>query len=508
MMEASDNAALDARVVLHDTQQGLRAVERAHEFLGRFVAYPSKEAHDAHALWIAHTHLMDHWDCTPRLAFLSAEPASGKTRALEVTGLLVPNPVEAVNVSPAYLFRKIGAEEGRPTVCYDEIDTVFGPKAKDNEEIRGVLNAGHRRGAVAGRCVMVGKTVQTEELPAYCAVALAGLGWLPDTILTRSVIIRMRRRAPGETVEQFRHRNQSQQAAPIFSALESWARTVPMIEEWPDMPPEIVDRNADVWEPLIAIADIIGGDWPERARAAAVALVSAGQDAGPSLGILLLADIKAAFDSKYGCEALPSKELVQVLNDMEESPWADIKGKPLDERALARRLRAYSIKPETVYMRDRASNPKGYKREQFHDAWERYLPSTPAKSATIATPATVVDFASKNGAGGLRTDCGVADTRRADVAASVARRIAARESIRNTRRPKKPATIAPIADVADLVGMSREELWNADCPKAGETRTCAQCGAEDQPAVMDPHADGDGVAWLHPVCVRFWKASR
>ena len=107
--------------------------------IGRFVAYPSKEAHDAHALWIAHAHLMDHWDSTPRLAFLSAEPASGKTRALEVTALLVPIRCEAVNVSPAYLFRKIGAEEGRPTICYDEIDTVFGPKAKDNEEIRGVL---------------------------------------------------------------------------------------------------------------------------------------------------------------------------------------------------------------------------------------------------------------------------------------------------------------------------------------------------------------------------------
>jgi hypothetical protein len=84
------------------------------------------------------------------------------------------------------------------TILYDEIDTVFGPKAKENEEIRGLLNAGHRRGAVAGRCVVHGKRVETEEIPAYCAVALAGLGWLPDTILTRSIIIRMRRRAPGE----------------------------------------------------------------------------------------------------------------------------------------------------------------------------------------------------------------------------------------------------------------------------------------------------------------------
>ncbi len=115
-----------------------------------------------------------------------------------MTELLVPTPVEAVNVTPAYLFRKVGADEAKPTILFDEIDTVFGPKAKENEEIRGLLNAGHRRGAVAGRCVVHGKTVTTEEIPAYCAVALAGLGWLPDTILTRAVIIRMRRRGPSE----------------------------------------------------------------------------------------------------------------------------------------------------------------------------------------------------------------------------------------------------------------------------------------------------------------------
>src|SRR5690606_8631682 len=110
------------------------------------------------------------------------EPASGKSRALELTYTLTPNPVEAVNATSAYLFRRVSDPRGLPTILFDEIDTVFGPKAKENEELRGMLNAGHRRGAVAGRCVTTGKTVHTEELPAYCAVAMAGLGNLPDTI--------------------------------------------------------------------------------------------------------------------------------------------------------------------------------------------------------------------------------------------------------------------------------------------------------------------------------------
>jgi hypothetical protein len=157
---------------------GAKLLNDVHAFLGRFVAYPSEHAQIAHTLWIAHTHLMDCWDSTPRIAFLSPEPGSGKTRALEVSELLVPNPVAAVNVSPAYLFRKVADEAGAPTLLFDEIDTVFGPRAKENEEIRGLLNAGHRKGAVAGRCVVRGKEVFTEELAAYCAVAMAGLGYL------------------------------------------------------------------------------------------------------------------------------------------------------------------------------------------------------------------------------------------------------------------------------------------------------------------------------------------
>ena len=149
---------------------------------------------------------MECWESTPRIAFLSPEPASGKTRALEVTEPLVPRPVHAVNTTSAYLFRKVSDPEGLPTILYDEIDTVFGPKAKDNEDIRGMLNAGHRNGAVAGRCVVRGKVIETEELPAYCAVAMAGLDDLPDTIMTRTIVMRMKKRAPSEPVKPWRQR--------------------------------------------------------------------------------------------------------------------------------------------------------------------------------------------------------------------------------------------------------------------------------------------------------------
>ncbi|MDG4889278.1 DUF3631 domain-containing protein [Mesorhizobium sp. WSM4887] len=360
-------------------------LDEVYNFVGRFVAYPSEEAHVAHVLWIAHTHMMDAWESTPRIAFLSPEPGSGKTRALEISELLVPRPVEAVNVTPAYLFRKVADEAGAPTILFDEIDTIFGPKAKDNEEIRGLLNAGHRRGAVAGRCVVRGKLVETEEIPAYCAVALAGLGDLPDTILTRSVIIRMRRRSPEETVEAYRRRVHKPDGDEVKDRLAGWASfmSADIGQDWPEMPPGIKDRDADVWEPLLAIADAAGGHWPERARVAAVALVALSKEGTPSLGVKLLGDVKTIFGHD---EVLATESILRRLCDLDESPWVDMKGKPLDDRGLANKLRPYGIKPKVV--RIGTATPRGYQRTDFIDAWQRYLPLPPSESATSATSAT------------------------------------------------------------------------------------------------------------------------
>lgn len=366
----------------------LHPLDDVHGFLGRFVAYPSEHAHVAHTLWIGHTHLMDAWESTPRIAFLSPEPGSGKSRALEVTELLVPRPVEAVNVTPAYLFRKVGGDAGRPTILYDEIDTVFGPKAKDNEEIRGLLNAGHRRGAVAGRCVVKGKIVETEEIPAYCAVALAGLGGLPDTLLSRSVVVRMRRRAPHEQVEQFRRRLHAGEGQELLERLDQWAfdAAVRIDGVWPDMPAGIEDRDADVWEALLAVADDAGGDWPQRARAAAFALVAESKDSTPSLGVRLLADLREIFGDQ---DVMSTETILGKLHALEEAPWADLRGRELDARGLARRLGDYQVKSTKVKIG--GASVRGYRRDDLWDAWQRYLAdlgSPPNGDGTCGTSGT------------------------------------------------------------------------------------------------------------------------
>lgn len=150
---------------------GAELLDRIHTFTRRFICYPTAHASIAHTLWIAHAHLMDAWFTTPRLAVLSPEPGSGKSRVLEITAVLVPNALLSSNASPAYILRKVSDQENRPTILFDEIDTIFGPAGKGNEDLRGMFNAGYRRGATVGRCYVDKGKVVPEELATFACRA-------------------------------------------------------------------------------------------------------------------------------------------------------------------------------------------------------------------------------------------------------------------------------------------------------------------------------------------------
>jgi hypothetical protein len=365
--------------------EGARLLDQLAELLGRYVAFPSPAARDAVALWAAHTHAIAAFESTPRLALLSPEKGSGKTRTLEVLELVVPRPMHAVNTTAAALFRAVEAHQ--PVILFDECDTYFGPMARgEHEELRGLVNAGHRRGAVAYRCVGDPKLMEVKAFPAFCAVALAGIGDLPPTILDRAVLVKMRRRAPSEHVEPFRRRKALKAAEDLRDRLAGWmeAHRDQLAEAEPEMPPGLVDRPADVWEALLAIADLAGGAWPADARKAALKLNAARAEADPSLGIALLRDLRTVFGQ---AESLATEEVLRRLCALVESPWGDLRGKPLDARGLARRLKPFEVRPTTIRIGE--ATAKGYRREDLHDTWSRYLPDTPKAAVTGVTAATV-----------------------------------------------------------------------------------------------------------------------
>ena len=351
---------------------GAALLDLIRAFLRRFIVYPSEAASYAHVLWIGHTHLLPAFFTTPRLAVLSSDPGSGKSRLLEMTAMLVARAIFCVQSTPAYITRKIRDSEVEPTLLYDEIDTIFGPTARGSEDLRAVFNSGYRRGAVRGVCFSEKGKTYTEELPLFCPAALGGLGTLPETIMSRSIIFRMRKCLPNEKVETFRPAVHEPEAGLLFDELALWAASVlSQAKSYdPVLPDGVKDRNRDIWGPMTVVADLAGGRWPDIARAVAVELVTNQKlEAELPLGVRLLAEIRTCFGDR---KQVSTNELIHFLLADDEAPWGDLSGKKIDARKLAGFLRPYGIKSDTI--RESTTTCKGYKLESFHDAWKRYLP--------------------------------------------------------------------------------------------------------------------------------------
>jgi Protein of unknown function (DUF3631) len=349
-------------------------LDRLRAFVRRFVVLSDEQA-AAVALWVAHTHAIGAADASPYLDITSPEPRCGKTLTLDVVELLVPRPWRVVLPSEAVLFRKL--EHDGPTLLLDEVDAVFGPKTGANHEgLRALLNAGNRRGTVVPRCV--GASFQLAEFRVFGAKALAGIGRLPATVADRSITIELRRRAPGETVERFRRRDVVEDASALRGLAAAWADAYleQLHDARPALPEELDDRAADGWEPLLAIADLAGAGWAERARHAAVKLAKGAVMDDASAGLRLLADIGRVFEERGG-SFISTADLRQTLAEDEEAPWRDWreKGTTISAEAIARLLRPYGIRSAQNWVA--GVNHRGYSRSSFEDAWSRYTGFNP-----------------------------------------------------------------------------------------------------------------------------------
>ncbi|MEU4390593.1 DUF3631 domain-containing protein [Kribbella sp. NPDC023855] len=364
-----------------DAIDGAELLDAVRATVARYVILPSTSAMVAVVLWIAATHAVPAWNCAPRLVIRAPEKRCGKSRLLDMVEGMCHRPLMTTNASPSAVYRSIGKRPSDPpTLLIDEADTIFGAKAGDNEDLRGLLNAGHQRNRPTLR-YNAGKD-DVEDIQTFAMAALAGIGVMPDTIEDRAAIIRMRRRAPGEQVEPYRIRRDGPQLGELRQRLNEWltAHLDVLTAAAPDMPLE--DRAADTWEPLIAVADLAGGNWPRAARKAAVALTS-DRDAGDetSLHTRLLTDCRIAFQD---ADALPTAVLLDRLKADPEAPWATHGPNGLTPMKMGNLLRDFEIRSDTI--RFPTGQAKGYHRNDFTDAWNRYCPE-PKASGGEAVPA-------------------------------------------------------------------------------------------------------------------------
>jgi hypothetical protein len=299
------------------------------------------------------------------LNLFSPEKGCGKTTALDVTASLVPRALRTESITPAVLFRLV--ESCKPTLLLDEVDAYLA----EAEELRGLLNAGHKRGARAYRCEGDSNTVR--GFNAFAPAALAGIGALPGTLHDRSLVVKLVRAKAGEVAARFDSRRTAAEmelcrklarwTADNFAALESCE---------PRLPDGAFNRLADNWRPLFAIAEVAGADWPRRA-AEAFAKLTAGDDVeAQGIGATLLTDISAVF-AAAGTDKLPSAKLAQSLAEFEGRPWAEFgkARKPISANQLANQLRRFGVAPRAIRIGN--ETPRGYALADFQEAFDRFL---------------------------------------------------------------------------------------------------------------------------------------
>jgi hypothetical protein len=322
------------------------------------------------AVWVVHTWTWEWSEYTPYVSLVSATMREGKTRVMEVMQTMVAKPTIAANMSTASLYRMI--DEQHPTLFLDEVDA----DARMTQDFRRILNAGYHVDGTVTRSV----NGRAYRFSVFCPKMFAGIGSTPPTVRDRSFEIRARRATPEElgTRERFRQYAAQEQAAPIRDALQELAARLEsdadfgnaLLRAEPQGPDLGNSRAVDIWEPLWAIADLVGGDWATAARDIAPTFVRS--EGTPDAGVAVLLDIRAAFEES-GMPTMRSEELVSRLNAMTSAHYS---GRALTARSLADILRPFDIHPTQMRF-GRTANTKGYRRDDFADAWARYTEPLP-----------------------------------------------------------------------------------------------------------------------------------
>lgn len=452
---ASDDMFADVEP-WHEPVNGAELLSEIDRTLRRFVVCEPETAQAA-SLWIVMTWLMDEVKVAPLAVITAPEKRCGKTQLLDLIGKMSYRPMPTSSITPSALFRSI--EMWQPTLLIDEADAFL----DDNEEMRGLLNAGHSR--ISSYTIRtVGDDHTPKRFNVWGAKAIAGIGKLQDTVMDRSITLELRRKLDCEHVDRIRHAEPG-----LFETLsrklcrfaEDNRETIRNAR--PVLPDELNDRAQDNWEPLLSIADTAGGEWPDMARMAALK-ISGDSQISQSIGVELLSDIKEIFDEK-NVSKLFTSDLIAALCEDSEKPWDTYnRGKPISPRQLSNRLKEYGIKSKDI--RIGYENKKGFEKSQFADAWKRYtknFPSSPDLSVTTRQPSagagySVAPLSRVTDTNATNEENGRPENPRRDIC--LPGNVTDTNATRDTSATRKPSTCAGCHGVADRKGVSGKVFFD------------------------------------------------
>lgn len=342
-------------------------------FIERFWAPPSEAALDAVTFWIFHTHAVNAenrlvFGTSPRLFLCSTGPASGKSTALELIELLSGRG-RMLNDPSAPALRSLIDQE-RATVLIDELDTLMGNGA-GGRSTRTIMLAGYKDNGTVSRGSSSAPGGYT-TVNCFAPMAFAGMrqNFISNpglaALRTRTIMLLCKPRSFGQTVESYRRRLHEGQARTLNAALVKWGErnANTLADCWPEPPDGIEDRAAELWEPLLAVGEVVGGEWAERARTACrvLALGEPEDDSDePNTPVeMLLSDMSLVF---MGDERLATRTIVERLLLLPNSPWSRFPNIVSAGREIAAMLEPRGVAPRAVKLD--GVTVRGYDREDL-----------------------------------------------------------------------------------------------------------------------------------------------
>ena len=250
----------------------------------------------------------------------------------------------------------------------DEAENLTSRRSERTQSLLALLQAGFKKGAKIPR---VGRGREVEFFDVYCPKIVLGIGSFPDTLLDRSIHVLMQRKRPAEQIDQFRIRTAREQAEVPRREIQQWSKAEreAVASTYHGQQINFVrDREADLWEPIFAIASIAVPRRVEELKQIALRLsgMKAKLDTDETEGLKLLADVRRVFDA-LELNAIRTERLLQELRSLPESRWGD-----LTSYRLSRLLAPFEISSRQLWMDHK--NKRGFESADFKSAFERYLP--------------------------------------------------------------------------------------------------------------------------------------
>ncbi|HEY6253788.1 MAG TPA: DUF3631 domain-containing protein [Candidatus Angelobacter sp.] len=369
---------------------GVHLLKQISDFLARYL-HCSEHQRTVLALWIFHSHCFSAARATPYLHIRSQQKQSGKTLCLHLLSLLCERPAPTTGFTAATLTHRTNTLEV-PIFLLDECQATLGSRTRSkNPILRAILANGFERG--------FGYSDRTHERNIFSPKAFAGIGQLPEALADRSIPILLEPLGTAkQNIQRFHPTRAATEAEPLFRDLKRWSeQNASRLEETPpysydEFPSGLSHRRQDMIEPLLHIADLIGGPWPVQARDALPALFAQELAQDRKDGLKLLSDLREAFAHHGHPERISTAALLDWLHTQPDRPWN--REAPITSQTLAGLLQPFEIRSRTQRI-GQASPARGYLLEDFAAQWERLLPPEP-RSNTGGSPRQPVEKASKN----------------------------------------------------------------------------------------------------------------